>query len=135
MRQIDSRNFQIFRKDKYWRITYVKVSSRHYSSIYARMLENVTNIRYLPILGSTYVRFHISTNLEVPRMYLAHNDKYREYTNTLIRTLLVRLFSPYVLGYSMRINVCVVSPLQKLRFSTTKKFSTSMIQRVSDRST
>ncbi len=30
---------------------YVKVSSRDYSSIYARTQENVTNIRYSPILG------------------------------------------------------------------------------------
>ncbi len=43
-------------------------------------------------------------------MYSAHNDEYRECANTLIRTFLVRLFSPNVLGYSPRINVCVVPP-------------------------
>ncbi len=41
MRQIDSRHFQIFRKDEYWRIPCAKVSSRDYSSIYARTPENV----------------------------------------------------------------------------------------------
>ncbi len=34
---------------KNWWIPYLKVSSRNYSSIYARAPENVTNIRYLPI--------------------------------------------------------------------------------------
>ncbi len=33
-------------------------------------------------------------------------------TNTLILTLLVRLFLPNVLGYSPRISVCVVPPLK-----------------------
>ncbi len=45
------------------------------------------------------------------RMYSVHNDEYRECTNTLIRTLFVRLFSVNVVGYSPRINVCVVPPL------------------------
>ncbi len=43
-------------------------------------------------------------------MYLTHNDEYRAYTNTLIHTLFVHLFSPNTLGYSLRINVCVVPP-------------------------
>ncbi len=54
MRQIDSRHFQIFGKDEYWRIPYVKVSSRDYSLIYVRMAENVTNIPYSPILGHSW---------------------------------------------------------------------------------
>ncbi len=45
-------------------------------------------------------------------MYSALNDKYEECTNTLICALLVRLFLPSVLGYSLRINVCVVPPLE-----------------------
>ncbi len=51
IRQIDSWHFQIFVKDEYWQIPYVKLNSHNYSSIYVRMLENVTNIRYSPILG------------------------------------------------------------------------------------
>ncbi len=68
------------------------------------------HIEYLPI-------FVYSANLEVPRLnsaYLVHNEEYRECTNTLIRTLLVRLFSENVLGYSSRINVYVVPPLHWL---------------------
>ncbi len=46
---------------------YVKVSSRDYSSIYARTPENVTNNRYLPILAilgeSTYVQFRLYINV------------------------------------------------------------------------
>ncbi len=53
---IHSRHFQIFGKNEYWRIPYVKVSSHDYSSIYARMPENVTNIRYSPILSHPHVR-------------------------------------------------------------------------------
>ncbi len=45
MRQIHSRQFQICGIDEYWReywgTPYVKVSSRHYSSIYARTPKNV----------------------------------------------------------------------------------------------
>ncbi len=52
-----------------------------------------------------------SANLEVPRMYLVHNDKWQECTNTLIRILLVCLFSPNILGYSPRIYRCAVLPL------------------------
>ncbi len=52
--------------------------------------------------------FVYSAKLEVPRMYLAHNDDYRECTNTLIHPLLVRLFSSNVLGNSPRINLCAV---------------------------
>ncbi len=55
--------------------------------------------------------FVFSPNLEVPRIYSAHYDEYREYTNTLIHTLLVRLFSSNVLGYSPRIYGCAVPPL------------------------
>ncbi len=51
MRRIHSQYFQIFRKDEYWRMPYVKVSSRDYSSIYTRMAENITNIWYSPILS------------------------------------------------------------------------------------
>ncbi len=40
-----------FQKDQHWRILYVKVSSRDYLYIYARMPENVTNIWNLPILS------------------------------------------------------------------------------------
>ncbi len=54
--------------------------------------------------------FVFSKNLEVPGIYSAHNDEYREYTNTLIRTLLVRLFSTNVVGYSPRIYGCAVPP-------------------------
>ncbi len=64
------------------------------------------SIRYSPI-------FVFSENLEVPRIYSAHDDKYWEYTNTLIRTLLIRLFSPNVLGYSPRIYGCEVPPLEE----------------------
>ncbi len=58
--------------------------------------------------------FVYSKNLEVPRTYSTHNDEYQEWTNTLIRALLVRfvrLFSPNVLGCSSRINICVVPPI------------------------
>ncbi len=41
---------QILGTYKYWRIPYVKVNSWYYSSLYARTPENVTNIRYSPIL-------------------------------------------------------------------------------------
>ncbi len=41
MCRIHSRHFQICGIDKYWQIPYVYVSSRHYSSIYARTPENV----------------------------------------------------------------------------------------------
>ncbi len=57
------------------------------------------HIEYSPIFSPTFV---YSTNFKVPKMYSAHNDKYQECTNTLIRTLPVRLFSPNVLGYSKR---------------------------------
>ncbi len=46
-------------------------------------------------------------------MYLVHNDECGECTNTLIPILLVRLFSPNVLGYSPRINVRVVPALEE----------------------
>ncbi len=62
------------------------------------------HIRYSPI-------FVFSKNLELLKMYSAHNDEYGECTNILIHTSLVRLFSPNVLGYSPRINVCAVPPL------------------------
>ncbi len=52
--------------------------------------------------------FVYAANLDVPRMYLAHNDEYRECANTLIRTLLACLFLTNVLGYSLIINLCVV---------------------------
>ncbi len=55
--------------------------------------------------------FVFSKYLEVPRMYSVHNDEYWEYTNTLIHTLLIHLFSPNVRGYSLRINICAVPPL------------------------
>ncbi len=86
----------------------------------------LTNIRYSPILSNS-PRIGVC---EVPPLYRvftnilgniclfckfgsAENvfDAYQECTNTLIRKLLVRLFSPNVLGYSPRINVWVVSPL------------------------
>ncbi len=41
MHRIHSRHFQICRIDKYWQILFAKVVARHYSSIYARMSENV----------------------------------------------------------------------------------------------
>ncbi len=47
IRRIHSWHFQIFKKDEYWRIPHVKVSSCNYSSIYARTPEN--DIRYSPI--------------------------------------------------------------------------------------
>ncbi len=54
MHRIDSRHFQIFRKDEYWWeywwIPYVKVNSRNYVSAYARTHEKFTNIWYSPIL-------------------------------------------------------------------------------------
>ncbi len=73
------------------------------------------HIRYSPI-------FVFSENLEVPRIYSAHDDEYREYTNTLIRILLVHLFSRNILGYSPRINVCVVPSLGKFSENITKFF-------------
>ncbi len=73
------------------------------------------HIQYSPI-------FLYLANLEVLRTYLAHNDEYVTCTNTemykygecmstLIRTLLVHLFSPNVLSYSPRINIRVVPAL------------------------
>ncbi len=41
MHQIHSRRFQICGIDEYWRIPFMEVSSRDYSSVYARMPENV----------------------------------------------------------------------------------------------
>ncbi len=41
MRRIHSQHFQICQIDEYWRITYVKVSSHDYSSIYAKTPQNV----------------------------------------------------------------------------------------------
>ncbi len=62
------------------------------------------HIRYSPI-------FVFSENLEVPRIYLTHNVEYREYTNTLIHTFLVPLFSTNILSYSPKIYGCAVPPL------------------------
>ncbi len=62
--------------------------------------------------------FVYSANLEMLRMYSARNGKYRECTNTSILTLLVRLFSPNVLGYYPRINICAVPPLISQTFMT-----------------
>ncbi len=66
------------------------------------------HIRYSPI-------FIYLANLEVPRMYSAPNNEYREYTNTVIPHITVRPFSSNVLGYSPRINVCAVPALDKYR--------------------
>ncbi len=66
------------------------------------------HLRYSPIFSLIFI---YSPNLEMPRMYSAHSDEYWECMNALMRTLLVRLFSPNVLSYSQRKNVCAVPAL------------------------
>ncbi len=63
MHWIHSRHFQICGIDEYWRIPYMKVSSRVYASIYARMAEN--NDKYFVFAYSprlSYVWFRININ-------------------------------------------------------------------------
>ncbi len=55
--------------------------------------------------------FVFSENLEGLKIYSTHNEEYREYTHTLIRTLLVCLFLPNILWYSSRMYECAVPPL------------------------
>ncbi len=81
--------------------------------------------------------FVFSKNLKVPRIYSTHNDKYQEYTNTLIRTLLIRLFSYSFVGCFMmsieliKINNSKNSEFEFLIFKTkTNSYKTSTKQHI-----
>ncbi len=83
MRRIRSRHFQIFGKDEYWRILYVKVSSCNYSSIYARMSTNFGIRLFLPILRElAYVRFCLTKGIDERADYNPYRQPVCDYSSS-----------------------------------------------------